>query len=416
MTPIFWKLPPEINSQATAVWTWCNFLHEQVPPGMTPLRINFDETAVRYQVESRSGCLTQSAQRERRTPRSLTRQATRATTRSMLSLCTFVCDDAEIQKRLPQVLVVNGRRTSAAEADAMLRELPECMHLWRQPRCWTTAETMQRLLRLLADALRPYRESHKVIFSFDAFRAHLAQKVWRTAAREGFLTFLIPARLTWALQPCDTHVFSGLKRRLESVAQEQATKTTEGDLSPKLLARAIAVAVREVVQGRSWLAAFRDCGLNGTQAGVSARTLAKLGNAAEPAAAHLPTLQMLQDVFPARAHVPIDAVFAPFLPTRNMGGDRGRRRRAAGPLTSEGSPERPWPARLRSSSALGVRDEAAVASPPAGCHTHPMPPRPPAPAPLEPPASLEPPRARRRIPVGRLLLPARPPPPPPPAA
>ena len=385
---------PGNSPQATAVWTWCNFLHEQVGPGLTPLRVNFDETAIRHYQDRRRGCLTLSAVRERRTPRSLTRPATRATTRAMMSLCAFVCDDPVLQVRLPQVLVVNERLTSAVEAAAIRSELPEGMVLWRQPRCWTTAETMGRLLRLLGEALEPVRASHQVILSFDAFRAHLAPKVWRAAAREGFLVFVIPARMTWVLQPCDTHVFALFKRRLEEAAQAEAAATPHGEFSQRLLARAVAKVVGEVIRGRSWTRAFEHCGLTGSQAALSARTLAKLGAHPGPAGSHLPTLEMLQEVFPARANIPIDDVFRPFLPTRAAPALRGDRRRPERPPSPEpGRP--PWRGRLRSFSALALREQPAATSS----------------AVCPPPASRPP----LPDPVGRLLFPFPRAPPPPPA-
>ena len=85
------------------MWTWSNFLHDQVPTSLAPLRINFDETAIRYFQDSRKGYLTLGAQQQRSSARSLTRQVCRSETRAMMSMATFICDDPAVQPLLPQV-------------------------------------------------------------------------------------------------------------------------------------------------------------------------------------------------------------------------------------------------------------------------------------------------------------------------
>ena len=52
--------------EATAVWTWSNFLHDRVPSGLTPLRVNFDETGIRYFEDTRQGHLTEATFARRR--------------------------------------------------------------------------------------------------------------------------------------------------------------------------------------------------------------------------------------------------------------------------------------------------------------------------------------------------------------
>ena len=148
--PRFFGGRPENSAlQATAVWTWSNFLHDQVPEGLTALRVNFDETGIRYFQETRQGHLTEAAQRLRRTPRSLTRLVTKGECRSMMSLATFVCDDATVQAVLPQVLLVNRRLLTEEELAAARLGMPAQMQIWREDKAWTTGDVMIRLLRAL---------------------------------------------------------------------------------------------------------------------------------------------------------------------------------------------------------------------------------------------------------------------------
>ena len=391
------------------MWTWSNFLHAQVPDSLAPLRVNFDETAIRYFQDSRKGFLTVEAQREKRSARSLTQQVSRSDTRAMMSLATFICDDPEVQPLLPQVLLVNKRLLTEAETAAAAPVLPQGVHLWRGISAWTTSAIMVRLLTLLHRCLGAVLSTRKVILSADAFRAHMTQPVFRAAARLGFFYFLVPARMTWVLQPCDTHVFALFKRSLEERVQAATARTADGRLGRPALIECVGATVEDILRRRSWKRAFEDCGLVGTQATVSARTVAKLGTVSLPPAERgLPSLAMLQEVFPKGAWIPIDAVFqalrrAEGTPTQPV---RARRHAEARRSPTPVHPDRPWYGRLRSSAALSQGEDTAAAG------DTPCPPTTPAVEPETPQASLGSARPERRRPAVamgyRLALPRAP--------
>ena len=392
------------------MWTWSNFLHDRVPSGLTPLRVNFDETGIRYFQDTRQGHLTEAAQRQRRTPRSLTRLVTKGETRAMMSLATFVCDDAAVQALLPQVLLVNKRLLTQQEMAAAMVGMPAQMQIWRNDKAWTTGDIMIRLLRALRAALDPVLSERKVILSADAFRAHLTKPVFRAAADLGFFYFLIPSKMTWALQPLDTHVFAVFKRYLSERAQSVVASSESGKLTRPQLIASVGHAVNVVLGGKCWRRAFQDCGLTGAQDTVSARTLGKFGAVSPPPSGRgLPSLEMLTDIFPAGATIPIDDVFRAFRPASRV---LAKEPTAIAPLADSTldevrDPRAPWKGRLRSSSALrlGSQDTAPESEP---C---------PAPAMLTPAATTAMarpadalPRPRRLFAVGqRLGTPLRPP-------
>lgn len=403
--PFFSQFPQRRTIQATAVWTWSNFLHEQVPLGQTPLHVNFDETGIRYFQDSRQGHLTEAALRKRRTPRSLTKQVRKGDTRAMMSLATFVCDDEALQPILPQVLLVNTKLLTNAEAEACLHVLPPGVHLWRLEKAWTTGDVMVKLLRTLEESLTPVLHDRKVILSADAFRAHLTKPVFRAAATLGFFYFVIPARMTWALQPLDTHIFAIFKRSLAEKAQAASAASQDGKLSRTILIDCIGQTVMSVLRGRSWKRAFEDCGLTGTQATVSARTCAKLGTASPPPGQRtLPSLEMLQEIFPDKAWIPVDDVFRAFIPLTAT--TRKTRRGTPEPATSSlaaPDPRAPWQGRLRSSSALHMEAVQKVPITDSACR--PPSPAPPPVPPMQEAQSMPPPPGRPRVPRARPLGP-----------
>ena len=292
------------------MWRWSNFLHSQVPPGQKPLRVNMDETAIRLVQTARRGMICSVARRLRMTPRSIAQQATRGQLRTMFSLIAFVCDDDDLQKKLPQILVVSSAVVKASDVEQMRRTLPPNVFLWSQRRAWTTGELMVAVVRTLRQCLESDLVDRQVILSSDVFRAHTTKAVWRAMARLNFFYFLIPARMTWVMQPCDTHVFAQFKRHLQEAAQTAAVRDEKGYVPLATLFDIVGDTVQVVLRGKRWAHAFHDLGLAGNQERVSASVLQKLGLAAAPqVGASLPTLAQLQEIWPTNAVIPIDLAF-----------------------------------------------------------------------------------------------------------
>ena len=130
MDPIFVLfLPPE----ATAVWQWFHFLQEQVPPGRPVLRLNLDETSVRFWYEPCKGLRRPGGQ----VPRAgFARKASRAQLRKAFSHVAIMCNDTSLQPHLPRVLLVT-ERTVSAELNRRWTSLPGCnAKLWRGKTAW----------------------------------------------------------------------------------------------------------------------------------------------------------------------------------------------------------------------------------------------------------------------------------------
>ena len=92
------------------MWQWFHFLQGQVPPDRPVLRLNLDETSVRFWYEPRKGLRRPRGQ----IPRAgFARKASRAQLRKALSHITILCDDLSLQPHVPEVLLVNDRTVSA---------------------------------------------------------------------------------------------------------------------------------------------------------------------------------------------------------------------------------------------------------------------------------------------------------------
>ncbi len=102
--------------------------------------------------------------------------------------------------------------------------LPPNVIVKRLPRAWNSSAQHRLIVRILGLALRPFMDRFQPILSFDAAPLHLTTEVSEEIRAAGLWFLLIPARLTWLLQPCDTHLFSRYKGYIKSRFQEQVMK------------------------------------------------------------------------------------------------------------------------------------------------------------------------------------------------
>ena len=111
----------------------------------------------------------------------------------------------------------------------------------------------------------------------------------------------VPARMTWLLQPADTHLFRRFKARVQRrwvIAMSEAGCSQLGFLQWVLI---ITAAIQEVLLGMEWGRAFQYVGLDGFPVGVSTKVLAHLNMDVAPAVpSDRPTMAQLTALFPKR--------------------------------------------------------------------------------------------------------------------
>jgi hypothetical protein len=311
----------EVFGQASGFWRWSNFLHSQLAAGKKALHVNLDETGIRMHQVAGKGMLVNAAILEKRKAASLTQDVPRAMLRGSFTHVTMICDDGEAQKLLPQILIVNKHMLTEQQHRTLCAIMPRNVLLLRRHTAWMTSDLMTRVLLVLKKNLAPFMDTHQIFLTADAYRAHVTSEVWQQCVKLQILYCVIPAKLTWALQPCDTHVFASYKHRLQTVCQGAVVDSATGKLSLEVLLQGVCRCIVEILEGRSWAKAFADTGLTGTQADVSARVQSKLTFERIPlVGSDLPTLAQLVNVFPKRAVLPIDNMFGMFLTPSSAGG------------------------------------------------------------------------------------------------
>ena len=314
------------------MWQWWNYAVASVPTGCRILRLNLDETSVKlFQGEGKGTIFFKKRKRSSRPGAAggedgaEAPEAVQAVTlqhkRTCLTHVGLVCDRPEVQPLLPQVLIGNESTFHAGEMEELVAACPPNVHLIRQRSAWNNTETQKRVLRLLAAALRehertavrPGMKRWQPVLLLDACRLHIHPSVAKSAAALGIWLVVVPARLTWLLQPLDTHVFQRYKEYFRSAYQRARLQTPDGQLSVSQFLGAFCQTIQHLVQGVRWEFAFDSDGYGQVGQGrVSPYILGQLGLAEPPDAPSLePTLGMLQLCFPRKSTVPLNTLLGP---------------------------------------------------------------------------------------------------------
>ena len=260
-----------LQLQAQAAWKWYNFIAAERGPDRRILHVNMDETAVCVCQGGRPGHIFMSR------GHTLAEKTNLSLRRAYVTHIAFVCDDPEIQKLLPQILICNKHTVNAADYAAVKADLPPNVHLWRQDSAWVNKGMCKDIIRLLATSLASVMHLLHVILMFDAYGAHICPQMWNALARWGIVGLLIPASETWLLQPLDVHVFKAFKGNLQRHYQRRRVKADGPEINFARVIRSVCDAIRDVISARGWAHAFDNNGWNVGQTQITQRVCSALG-------------------------------------------------------------------------------------------------------------------------------------------
>ena len=286
-------------------------MHAQVPLNRRIVRINFDETSVQLFSRIQKGNVTAAARKQKRQPRSLKRNTYGANTKFALTHIVMVCDDHIVQQKLPRFLLVRSSSLSEDATRALEAELAPHVVIIRLEKAWVNETVVKELIVHLRAALLELKDTHAFVVFADAFKAHVTKAVWQSYNRAGFHFAVIPASMTWSLQPCDVYVLSQYKMRLAAVWNGSLSQKGREALRLTEVIRCLNLIIVSFLKSTDWKTSFTHLGGDGHQELVSWSLLDKL-RLAEVLRVdrRLPTLAQLQEVFPRRANLPIDDMFA----------------------------------------------------------------------------------------------------------
>ena len=177
--------------------------------------INLDETAIERLIGRRHGnvvvCSSSSPHHTL-----LHERLRRQDTHGHLTLVALATPDVELQPHLPQIFLTKDARLTRAER-AKLEALAPPLRWFRGSDGWITSQNMPSVLTFIRREVLRLRPSHEIVLVMDCAAQHLAGNVINHCRRLRLHVLFVPARMTWLLQPLDTHIFGKLKRRLHAL-------------------------------------------------------------------------------------------------------------------------------------------------------------------------------------------------------
>ena len=201
-----------------------------------------------------------------------------------------------------------------ADAELLEAELPDNVFLLRRDTHWNSARDFEDLVRVLGLILAPFvPDGWQPIFLFDCAKSHLQNNVFQALHDTHIWPLVVPARLTWLLQPLDTHGFHKFKMYVRRLAANNYDPTA--DVKPIVsMVRYVIAATRKVLQATRWASVFAANGFGNSDGDVTSMIKTEL---------RLPGMPLVQPALPsARAfkvmwprHMPVHANIMLALPT-----------------------------------------------------------------------------------------------------
>ena len=304
------------SPKAAAVWQWYNYTDALAAArGKTLLRINIDETSVCLHPGGGRGAVFASRKWLRNGGG---QHVPKWKQRRYMSHVAVMCDRIEVQTALPQFVIGNRSTLQLRHFVALRRSRPMNVRLIRRSTAWNTARLTACLIHQIADALAGSGVLScdvQVVVLLDAARIHFAPEVLRACKAVHFWLIVVPARMTFLLQPLDTHVFAVYKARLQRAYQSARTRShsTSGDLSIDEFLQCIDHAIRSALEERSWASAFDSDGFGDHQRMLGCRVRRALQLDVCPVIpSSRPSDDQLRHCFPRRARPSFASLWALF--------------------------------------------------------------------------------------------------------
>ena len=240
--------------------------------------------------------------------------ASRAKRRTCFTHCAFICNVASVQKKLPQLVIVN-EKVRLPDYNAILQRRPENVYIKRQKSAWNNEEIMVALVAVLKEHLLDEFAHYEVVLFLDAAKCHTVPRVVSACNRHGILLIILPAKLTWLVQPCDTHLFGIYKSYMRVRWQEIAAVAENGEVDLQALFTIIFDTIENVINARCWRSAFMDDGFHTNFARLSDFIMKRLEYKQKPAInAEQPTQETFALCYPSRSVIPTNLLLKPWRP------------------------------------------------------------------------------------------------------
>ena len=176
---------------------------------------------------------------------------------------------------------------SASWIPSSRRFLPMCTCGARKS-SWNSHATTRKALTTLRKALGDLVKDRYIILLLDVAGVHIHPTIHSLARRLRIRLLFLPAKLTYLLQPCDTHLFRRFKHSLQESFREIRSRSDSGSVTAEQWLHLIFKTIRGVIQGVSWKHAFGSVGILEEQRQLAPWVVRQMGLSSLPAVGHEP--------------------------------------------------------------------------------------------------------------------------------
>lgn len=249
----------EIRQRAGIFLRWLRHVLSERAGGKPVVVVNMDETFLSNIKPWKKGIVCRRASGAEGHAGNIRKDAPLSRT----TLIASVCSHAALQRVLPQIRLPRGKpgkfpSAPTGRAYALAGAPQVALH---GSSGWNTAMTMKCYVRLLSASLKRGAPGHVVVLVMDCCPSHLSADVLAAARRAGVHVVIIPARLTWLMQPLDTHVFALLKRIIRTAEYDWKAGRDERRMGEADRIELHGAAIRQVLVEGDWSRTMARAGL-----------------------------------------------------------------------------------------------------------------------------------------------------------
>lgn len=237
-----------VRRRAGVYFRWMRHVFEVRGARRHTIVVNMDETMLSNVKSFKHG--VRGADTTRRALESRPRE--RALPRTSLLAC--IASDPAVQSALPQL------RLQKSDPDVMPSLALRQAHSAAEAPVstmygtggWVTSRIMTLWLGRLLRAVRSRCPECALVVVLDCCPSHMSDDTLKAAERLGIDLVFVPARLTWLLQPLDTHVFAIFKRSLRQAEFDTKVALGKTTLTPLERVEMQGRVIRSTFVERTW--------------------------------------------------------------------------------------------------------------------------------------------------------------------
>ena len=297
--------PFRTHIEAMATWQWWNYVSCQFSDSREIIRLNMDETSVCLFPGLRKGAIF--IDKKRRPPVCKTPSSKR---RCCMTYITFVCDRPDVQPLLPQIVVANEHTFPAKSFQRLKAAAPPYIRLIRQKSAWNNSLLCAKVIRVLREVLNSIVPNCQAVLLMDAHRLHVSKQVLDACGTARICIILVPALMTWLLQPLDAECFHAFKIELQEQYQVARALSGGDELSIDQFLACLYASIDTTVQRRPWTHVFDRLGFGSCQKALGHTVKSELQLHDVIHVPHdRPSLALLQLCFPRNSKIPVASIW-----------------------------------------------------------------------------------------------------------